>query len=75
MASTNTFSLRNRQKYLKVEILNYAFTQSELFKYLNWTSKGERRFIIKEYRNIKRNTIEYDRGIMTIIFGRAYEED
>ncbi len=49
----NTFHLRNKQKYLKVEILNYAFMQKDIFEILHQISRDERKFIAREYKMIK----------------------
>ena len=55
MNTVNEFSLRNKQKYLKVDILHYAFTQRKIFQFLHKTSRGERNFLINEYQIIKNN--------------------
>ena len=55
MNRANQFSLRNRQKYLKVDILHYAFTQRQLLQFLHKISRGERNFLIREYQIIKNN--------------------
>jgi hypothetical protein len=56
MNRANEFSLRNKQKYLKVDILHYAFTQRKIFVFLHKTSRGERNFLIREYPIIKNNS-------------------
>ena len=55
MERANQFSLRNKQKYLKVDILHYAFTQGQLLQFLHKTSRAERNFLIREYQIIKNN--------------------
>ena len=55
MNRKNEFSLRNKQKYLKVDILHYAFTQRKILQFLHKTSRCERNFLKREYQMIKNN--------------------
>ena len=69
MNRANEFSLKNKQKYLKVDILHYAFTQWKIFQFLHKTSRGERNFLIREYPIIKKNSkgkSQQGIGLMTI---------
>jgi hypothetical protein len=55
----NEFRLKKNQKYLKLDILNYAFHQKDLMRFLFSLSKDERKFVAREYGLINRMTVPH----------------